>query len=366
MMSIKYRLYGGFGILVVMTLGLVIFGIQEFNAVAFSVTQMNGISENMTRAMQVESYLEKMRRSVLRYAYDHDEPSRKENAEVAKLAASTIQTAIDSTLADGRKEIYRGVQKDLVVADQTSQKLFDSVSQIDATQAKLFKASAALTASSTALIDKVQTSSDQSLLPLALRLDSQLNMMRVIGLRAQALMNVDSMPALTDAVAKIMATVNTIDAFASDDVLLLADPLKTAVADFHKGVQGVVASQREAHDLYVKEIAPQIQQIQAKVATLRDQVQLNFNHFAHGRLDRVPHCALGVEPDPGFDEGDAGACGGQFRRGAARAQAQGRGRQYRASRGSLQSQGGGERAARSRSQGRAGPAGRSRAAGRHG
>ena len=30
-MSIKYRLYGGFGILVVMTLGLVVFSIQQFN-----------------------------------------------------------------------------------------------------------------------------------------------------------------------------------------------------------------------------------------------------------------------------------------------------------------------------------------------
>ena len=73
-MSIKYRLYGGFGILVVMTLGLVIYGVQQFNDISVSVTRMNGISENSTRTLLIARYLETMRRSVLRYAYDHDEP----------------------------------------------------------------------------------------------------------------------------------------------------------------------------------------------------------------------------------------------------------------------------------------------------
>jgi len=277
-MSIKYRLYGGFGILVVMTLGLVVYGVRQFDDVANTVTRMNGIAENMTRAMQVEAYLEKMRRSVLRYAYDHDEPSRKENAEVTKLAASTIQSAIDSTLAEGRKEIYRDVQKQLAVADQTSQKLFDGVSQIDGTQAKLSKAGAALAASATALIDKVQAGTDVMLVRLALKLDSQLNLMRVISLRAQVLANVDSMPALAESVDKIMGTITAIDATAADDIVLLADPLKGAVKEFQKTVQGVVATQHEAHDLYANKIAPQIKDMQAKVADLRAQVQENFSN----------------------------------------------------------------------------------------
>jgi methyl-accepting chemotaxis protein len=277
-MSIKYRLYGGFGILVIMTLGLVVYGVRQFNDVAYTVTRMNGIAENMTRAMQVEAYLEKMRRSVLRYAYDHDEPSRKENAEVTKLAASTIQSAIDSTLAEGRKDIYRDVQKQLAVADQTSQKLFDGVSQIDGTQAKLSKAGANLAASASALIEKVQAGTDVMLVRLALKLDSQLNMMRVISLRAQVLTNVDSMPALAESVDKIMGTITAIDATAADDVVMLADPLKGAVKEFQRTVQGVVATQHEAHDLYANKIAPQIKDMQAKVADLRAQVQENFSN----------------------------------------------------------------------------------------
>jgi methyl-accepting chemotaxis protein len=276
-MSIKSRLYGGFGILVVMTLGLVIYSVQEFNAAAVLVARINGTSANMTRAVLVEDYLERLRRTVLRYAYDHDESSRKENGEVAKLLTSTIDEALQSPLADERKQVYRDVQGDLTGAMQTSQKLFDGVAQIDGTQAKLSKAGAALAAATTALIDKVQAGSDESLVKLALKLDSQLMMMRVVSMRAQLLTNVDSMPALADAVAKITASIAAIDAAAPDDVLLLADPLKSAVADFRKTVEGVVAIQHQAHDLYANQIAPQIQKMQARMQTLHDQVQQNFN-----------------------------------------------------------------------------------------
>ncbi len=218
-MSIKYRLYGGFGILVVLTLGLVIFGVQEFNEISISVTRMNGISENSTRTLLIARYLETLRRSVLRFAYDHDEPSRKENAEVAALALSTLQAAEQQTPTEERKKAFRDVQEQLADIQKTSQKLFDGVSQIDSTQQKLSKASGGLTAAANALIDKVQAGTDVMLVRLALKLDSQLNMMRVVSLRAQVLMNVDSMPALADSVAKIMATITAIDATASDDVV---------------------------------------------------------------------------------------------------------------------------------------------------
>ena len=276
-MSIKYRLYGGFGILVVLTLGLVVFGVQELNAISMSVTKMNGISENSTRTLLIARYLETLRRSVLRFAYDHDEASRKENGEVAALTLSTLQAAEQQTPTEERKKAFRDVQEQLAGIQKTSQKLFDGVSQIDGTQQKLSKASGGLTAAANALIDKVQAGTDVMLVRLALKLDSQLNLMRVISLRAQVLTNVDSMPALAESVDKIMGTITAIDATAADDVVMLADPLKGAVKAFQTTVQGVVAAQHQAHDLFANQIAPQIGKAQATIETVRQQLQTNFN-----------------------------------------------------------------------------------------
>jgi methyl-accepting chemotaxis protein len=276
-MSIKYRLYGGFGVLVAMSLGLIIFSVMQFNTISLAVTKMNEISENTTRTLMIEDYLEKFRRSVLRYAYDHDEDARKENGEVAKLALAALQAAEQQTPTEERKRMLHSVQDDLGAVQQVSQKLFDSVSQIDGTQAKLSKAGGALAAATTALIDKVKASSDVDLSILSMKLDSQLMMMRVVSLRAQVLMNVDSLPALADAVAKITATIAAIDATAPDDVVLLADPLKAAVKDFHATVQGVIASQHLAHDLFANQIQPQVKKMQATIETVRDQLQHDFN-----------------------------------------------------------------------------------------
>ena len=81
-MSIKLKLYGGFGLLVILALGLVLYGVEVFGGVGISVTRMNGIAENTTRTLQAEDYLERLRRSVLHYVYDYDEASRKRTAKL--------------------------------------------------------------------------------------------------------------------------------------------------------------------------------------------------------------------------------------------------------------------------------------------
>ncbi len=57
-MSIKYRLYGGFGILVLVTLGLVFYGAMVFGDVGSVVIRMNSIATNNARTLQAEEYLE--------------------------------------------------------------------------------------------------------------------------------------------------------------------------------------------------------------------------------------------------------------------------------------------------------------------
>src|ERR1700722_7063296 len=51
-MSIKYRLYGGFGILVLVTLSLVLYGVLVFGDVGGVVTRMNSIAANNARTLQ--------------------------------------------------------------------------------------------------------------------------------------------------------------------------------------------------------------------------------------------------------------------------------------------------------------------------
>jgi len=78
-MSIKSKLYAGFGLLVLIAVALAVYAITEFNGIKANVVKMNALAENTTRVLQIEHDLEQVRRSALRFTYDHDEASAKEN-----------------------------------------------------------------------------------------------------------------------------------------------------------------------------------------------------------------------------------------------------------------------------------------------
>jgi methyl-accepting chemotaxis protein len=275
-MSIKFRLYGGFGILVVMTLGLVIYGVQEFDAVDFSVTRMNGISENTTRTLQIEDYLEKLRRTVLSYSQDHDDPSLKQNGEVATLALSTLQAAEQATPSEERKKMYQDVEAGLASSQQSMQLLVATVKLMKEEKAKLSSVGESLTTTTSALVDKAQASSDQSVVSLAAKLDSQLLFLRICSFRAQAALDATTLKNLADAAAKASATLAALEKAGSQDIQDQAQPLQSALESFATTTPIYVNHLRQGRDLYVEKIAPQISQMQTTIETVRGQLLQDF------------------------------------------------------------------------------------------
>jgi len=275
-MSIKLKLYGGFGVLVILALGLVLYGVQVFDTVGYSVTRLNGISENATRTLQIEDDLEKLSRSVLRYAFDHDAAARKENGEVAAKTLSALQAAEQATPSDERKKMYQDVRADLASTQQSTQLLFQAVQEMDTAQPKMLKTTIDMGARLSALVDEIKAGSDQSLIDLATKLEMQFGTVRVLSLRAQLLLNIDSTPGLADAVAKATASMTALEAAGPEHVRAQVGPLKSVLADFHTAIVTLIKQLHESHDLYIDKIVPQIGQMQATIAKLTGQLQENF------------------------------------------------------------------------------------------
>ena len=77
-MSIKSKLYAGFGLLVLIAVALAVYAITEFSGIRTNVAKMNALAENTTRVFQIEDDLERVRRSALRFTYDHDQGGERE------------------------------------------------------------------------------------------------------------------------------------------------------------------------------------------------------------------------------------------------------------------------------------------------
>lgn len=152
-MSIKSKLYAGFGFLVLIALALAVYAITEFNGIKTNVVKMNALADNTTRALEIEDYLERMRRSILRYAYDHDEAAAKENSQTAGKAIATLGDAAKATLSEERRKLY-SVQSDITDTQKVTQSLLDAVKQMEAEQGKLYTVGDDLTATTNEIVKK--------------------------------------------------------------------------------------------------------------------------------------------------------------------------------------------------------------------
>ena len=185
-MSIKSKLYAGFGFLVLIALALAVYAITEFNGIKTNVVKMNALADNTTRALEIEDYLERMRRSILRYAYDHDEAAAKENSETAGKAIATLGDAAKATLSEERRKLYTGLQSDITDTQKVTQSLLDAVKQMEAEQGKLYTVGDDLTATTNEIVKKAQAGSDDAVINLTEKLSAQLLAVRVANWRTQA------------------------------------------------------------------------------------------------------------------------------------------------------------------------------------
>ena len=191
--------------------------------------------------------------------------------------------------------MYRDVEAGLAVTEQLTQQLFDAVKQSKADQAKLSKAGGDLNGQTNALLNKVEGGTDPGLIAQVMKLDSELSMVRVLSMRGQVLLEVDSKPALADAVSKAQATIGELEKSGPEDIRGQLGPLNSVLGDFHVTVNGLLDRVHLIHDLYAKKIAPQINDMQTKIVTLREQLQQNFGDLEARR--RCLHCRHGTQSE---------------------------------------------------------------------
>jgi methyl-accepting chemotaxis protein len=273
-MSIKLKLYAGFGFLVLVALALVFFAISEFNSIAVSVTKMVTLAENTGSVQDMEAYLEKMRRSALRYAYDHDESSIKENSDATNAAVAKLREAEQSTPSEERRKLYSGLLSDAAVVQKDMQSLFDTVKKMQEEQAKLYDSGIELNETTNAIVTKVREGSDEGVTRLAEKLYMQMLSVGVANWRTQATLDPKGPAILASNVSKASETIAALEtAPGAQPLRARVGQLKVVLAEYAATSDSYIKHQQEVADLYSNKIAPQIKTMQVAIAKARSQLQ---------------------------------------------------------------------------------------------
>ncbi|HKD77251.1 MAG TPA: MCP four helix bundle domain-containing protein, partial [Ktedonobacterales bacterium] len=266
-MSIKSKLYAGFGLLVLIAVALAVFAITEFNGINTNVVKMNALAENTTRVLQIEHDLEQVRRTALRFTYDHDEASAKENGELANQVVATLRDAAQATLSDERRKLYNGLQADVAANQALTQSMFDTVKKMEAEQQKLHDSGNELTDTTTIIVAKARNGGDEEVIGLGAKLYAQLLAVRVANWRTQATLDPKGLAILASEVGKAAEIIASLEAAGgAQSMRARVGQLKVSLNDYAATAESYIKHQQQVHDVYVNKIAPQVKEMQATTA----------------------------------------------------------------------------------------------------
>jgi methyl-accepting chemotaxis protein len=155
--GLRPRIYGGFGILIVIALGLTLFATWKLSAVRDGIERFDSVKNFSTRALEISDKLQIIRRADLRYMVDADEESIKEAAAAEADAIDLLERASAGTLSRDRRLIYDGLEANFNSLRAKRTALFGFVNELQAARAKLFAGGDYLTDASEKLLNARRT-----------------------------------------------------------------------------------------------------------------------------------------------------------------------------------------------------------------
>jgi methyl-accepting chemotaxis protein len=120
------RLYGGFGILLVIGVFVAGFGVWQLTEIMSKVTTLSNVGNNAVRTVLIGRRIEADRRSRLYFAEHGDDSSAQEFRENLGQATDLVKTAIEKAASEDRRHLFEGVSTTL--ADHGAK--FDHLAQV--------------------------------------------------------------------------------------------------------------------------------------------------------------------------------------------------------------------------------------------
>jgi methyl-accepting chemotaxis protein len=248
------RLYSGFAALIFFSIALASFGVWQLWAIQGQVGVMDIQAENNVRAVEIMSELHAVRRAVLRYAFDQDEPSFAEAEKRLDRAGDLLEIAIKASLNPERRAIYVEVAKDVGELKTKRVALGEAIKQMAAGRALLFSDGDKMAAD----VQKFVEAADKTAVALAAdALEAKVLLVRVANWRFLATRDQKGVAVFKTNLAKAQQqTVEIAKAELPSDVAPLLVAVKADMAKYSDAFDKASSGLLLGDELYYKSITP--------------------------------------------------------------------------------------------------------------
>jgi methyl-accepting chemotaxis protein len=253
-LRIRGRLYGGFGALVLFGVALAGFGVSQLWGIQTKVDTMALQSENAIRIVQISSELQAVRRAILRYQFDHDQPSYAEAEKRLTDIDNLLDEAVKRTITDEQRNTYSGLKKDVAELKAKRTELGGAVKEFLAGKDLLFTEGDKMAADVQNFVDAAK---DTAFSQAANALESKVLLVRVANWRALATRDTKGRDTFKINVGKAQAEIAELEkSDLPQNLAVLMAPVKASVAKYAGAFEKALANLLLGDEIYYKAVTP--------------------------------------------------------------------------------------------------------------
>jgi methyl-accepting chemotaxis protein len=255
-LKIKGRLYGGFGVLIVFVLALAGFAVWKMSAIQVEVARLSNLSGNVLRATEIAVNLQAIRRAILRYNFDADEPSYKEAAEREAKTIELLQAAAKSALSEGRRKIYNGLEANVVQLRGKREALGEAVRKMTAGRTALFSIGDQLAVVVTKLVEASRGgTTERPILQGTADLETEVLLVRIANWRFLATRDAKGIATFNANIGKVQQRIASLEkADLPPAVRALIGPLKADLAAYAAAFEAASTNLLAGDELYRNDV----------------------------------------------------------------------------------------------------------------
>jgi methyl-accepting chemotaxis protein len=275
-LRISTRIYAGFGLLIVIAMGLAGFGINRLSGISAQIGRLGSITDNTSRVQEVMLRIESIRRGVVRYQLDAAPAALKTMQDGMTEAGDLLGKLTNETNDEDRRHSYGSVRESILAYRGLVDRLVTLQAQVAEQRGKLFTGGDALTAATDDLVLAAKTDDEAALTQLADGAERAVLLVQVANWRflttndpkgpATFRANRDKADA---AIARLAGT--------TDSGTLAAIPaVRAALAAYAQNFDAVATGLLSIGELFRGELLPRIDAMQAQMGQAKASIAAAF------------------------------------------------------------------------------------------
>jgi methyl-accepting chemotaxis protein len=282
-LGLKSRIYGGFGALVVLGLGLALFAGWQLHLIDAAVGQMSAIADANKRIVGIGRNLEIMTRAALGLQFQHDAQSVKDGEEAAKGALELLDVTLGRTVSEERRKVYQELKVSIIAFASKRATLIELGQSVDTARRRLFAVGDELTAGADKLLETARAGNTRSVAVEAADVVSAVLLVRVANWRFQATFDSNGRATFAAALEKARAAIAALEAAGpSADLRPLIQSTRASLDLYARAFDDIAVNMLKSNDLFLKEIMPELGAMRAALRIAEVSLQRNFDSTKAG------------------------------------------------------------------------------------